>query len=63
MLLLAQGRFFDLLCSSEEASVLGAHLAHLTKPSPADLFNNEVVVEVVALLHLYEAIPFHLDLL
>ena len=63
MLLLAKRRFLDLLGRTKETSIFGAHLVDLAKATSTDLLQNDVVVEVVVLLHLDETVPFHFDLL
>jgi hypothetical protein len=63
VLLLAQRRFLDLFGRAVETSVFGAHFVDLTKPAATDLLDDDIVVEVVALLHLDKTIPFNFNLL
>ena len=61
--LLAQRRFLDLFGRAIETSVFGTHFVDLTEPAATDLLDDDIVIQVVALLHLDKTIPFNFYLL
>lgn len=61
--LLAQRGFLDLFGRAIQTSIFGKHFVNLTEPAAADLLDDDIVVEVVALLHLDKTIPFDFYLL
>lgn len=57
MFLLAQGRFFYLFGSAKETGVFGLDLVDFSEAASSDFLDDEIIIEIVTLLHLDKAIP------